>query len=271
MGTQFESIVSLAWEVESAISSAIRKTEKNSWDENHLTFKMLERLAPILNGATVNEREERQLTCRAFKAKGRVEQEHGDIAVLVRILYPDGDLVDGVGYLEAKRRDWSLDRFSAMKVDQLRREYRQTGHAQVLLYDREPILTIRNSCELSDWTSPPVPQAFTVPVTYAAVVPMELMFDRKRHNRRAYRFALPFSYQLCFRYFQGLDLELDRPVVRQAMDAAEADEVSTAVLTLGIRVGPGGPPPEPQTPTNGRFDELVEGQDLVRRYGRRID
>lgn len=263
----------LAGRLENAISDVIANTRKNSWEENHLTLKWLEQIVPILDGMEVQSASERrQIACEAFKLRGKIETHHGDVAVLVRIAFDDDDELKGVGFLEAKRRDWSKDNFPALKIQQLRRLYGKTRYAKVLLYDHEPIISGAPGSTVAyrphpvyghDGDIDVVESLRWVPCTHAAVVSMDLMFDKIRNGRRAYRFSVPLSHQLCFRYLQGLDLELDAKIIESARRVADREEASTMVLSLGIRIGPGDGPPEPLRPDEGQY-ERVE-QDLQRR------
>lgn len=226
--------------LEDRISTAIRQIPYNAWWEDHITYEWLSSIVPVLNSAKLEgTTEERDIACSLFKVRGRVEQDHGDVAVLVTQTFHDGLSVTGAGFLEAKACDRDTDGFSSLKSVQLERLYRYARYPKFLLYDRERINS--DSIELTHPASIDfdVPYGYTadgagLPFTYAAVVPMRVMRDKVWRNRRAYRFAVPLSHQLAYRYLLGLDLDTDPAVVASVLTAKEREKASTYVLSVAI-------------------------------------
>jgi hypothetical protein len=94
-----------------------------------------------LDGQTILEPgQTRRIECSAFKLKGHLEQTHGDVAVIVKLAFEDNDEFEGVGFLEAKRRARPGNGFPALDAGQLKRLYKGTDYAKVLLYDWSPVI-----------------------------------------------------------------------------------------------------------------------------------
>jgi hypothetical protein len=245
-----DNFADLALRTEEAISESIKKTQANAWDENHLTFKWLDAITQLLDGQTVLEPgQTRRIACSAFKLKGKLEQEHGDVAVIVNLAFEDGDELEGVGFLEAKRRDRYGTGFPALDVKQLKRLYKGTDYAKVLLYDWAPV--IPGAVVDSPYDSPYE--------THAIVIPMDSMLDGKRANRNAYRLGVSLSHQLVYRYLQGLDLSLQTKALAAARGFATKELISTSVLSIGVGVGAGNlPPPHVKPPDLEQYALLTE-------------
>lgn len=111
---------SISWDdltlrVESHLSNAIAGLSKNSWEEDSISFTVTKAIQLALNDQLVSGPHPLQLKAHIFKAKKKVtEEQHGDIFVIVQF----GSTTSaerGVGYLEAKKRDWDREKFSAIK------------------------------------------------------------------------------------------------------------------------------------------------------------
>ena len=253
----------LGKKLEKEINKSIRQISYNAWWEDHITYTWLSAVVPILkktklSGAT----EKRSIDCSLFKLRGRVEQHHGDVAVLVTQYFHDGLSVTGVGLLEAKACDRDTDGFSSLNSAQLERLYKKAHYPKFLLYDRERIVSDCVELTHPDVLSDDFPRPHTThstAITHAAVVPMHVMKSRNWRNRRAYRFAVPLSYQLTYRYLLGLDLDTDAAIVNSVLSAKKREHASTYVLSISIAAPPSGDspttPPPPLDDLYTRFDE----------------
>lgn len=227
-------------DVEQAISETLGSATKNEWDENHLTLEWLKKVRTAMHGTAVEWRgERRQISSRLFKLKGPLEKHHGDVAFLVKILFQDQEVLEGVGFLEAKIRHWSTDRFPALKTRQLETQYSRTKNARVVLYDRAPSPFGAGCVDhawFGRWDSENVWPDLR-PVTNALVVPMALLlFGTSRRNRTVYRFAAPLSCHIAHRLILGLDLELAPELIESTRKAADRGEAATTIMSLVVRV-----------------------------------
>ena len=202
-------------DLEGAVNSVIQKIRGDGlsdWNEDYITRELLYeyrqrfRKIEIKSGKKVI-----QITSEAYKLSGRLKAEprFGDIALIVRIRYSD-KIVEGVAFLEAKKKQEGGNNFDAIKRKQLETIYEHAPHALLLLYDYENIANdqdyklqkpygIRSSRSI---------HAVTLPINLA------LNFDIK--NTTLYRFSSPLSYQVLGRYFRGLDLEFSKEAVKIA-------------------------------------------------------
>ncbi|WP_148699721.1 hypothetical protein [Candidatus Nitrososphaera evergladensis] len=180
----------------------------SAWDENHITYKIIETLKGKLNpDFVINSRNNTNVLWHPYKAKGKVETDFGDIAILVNIIYDDGKTLTGIGFLEAKRRNVHSKKFIQIKRRQLGRILKNAHYSRLLLYDYKDITQFADT-SIFDRIPGSLHHSPFVPVTRSAVVPVSIALPKRITNISLYDFSLPFSYQLCFRYPNGLDLEL---------------------------------------------------------------
>jgi hypothetical protein len=91
-------------ELEERFSKIIHKNHPFGWDENHITYSLMQEMRECFT--------KRQVTYKGFtkivewfsyKNKGRTESAIGDISLLVNIQFSTGEQLRGVAFLEAKR------------------------------------------------------------------------------------------------------------------------------------------------------------------------
>jgi hypothetical protein len=91
--------------VEEVISSQISYCSPRAWNEDHISYSWLGELTRRMPSVTiVGVPDYFKVAWDAYKADGPVEEDNGDIAILVKISFPNGASCEGVGFLEAKRR-----------------------------------------------------------------------------------------------------------------------------------------------------------------------
>ncbi len=158
----------------------------------------------------------------SYKQTGTPERYFGDVAVLVLAQYYDGDRVEGVGFLEAKKRDRGNTKFGAIKVGQLKRIFRHAPRASLLLYDYEPVCYL-HPIRLWKW----------VP-TFAVTVPIDLSLATGKRDTSLYKFSKPFSAQLLL-FLIGFELERSKAALNIAKGLE--DRFGAPRHLLIIRVG----------------------------------
>src|ERR1700752_4639875 len=82
----------------------INEYQGSRWDENNISFRLVEGLQKILDGRIIDYVHfKKKITFKAYKQSGKPETNYGDIALLVNIQFSTGEALKGVAFLEAKR------------------------------------------------------------------------------------------------------------------------------------------------------------------------
>jgi hypothetical protein len=139
-----------------------------------------------------------------FKNSGTPENRHGDVAVVVTFEGPGGLLIVDYAFLEAKRRYSGAKgrpRFEELGATQLKRILDNTPRAQVLLYGYDAIARNYNAIRDAENSRP-------IPTVHAVTLPINLTVALVVRNAALFSYSVPFACQLCYRYCQGLDLEM---------------------------------------------------------------
>lgn len=96
--------------LEKQIRSVVQDTFPRPWTEDYLSENLVKKLTKTINGVKIVDLERPfDLKCDAFKLKGTCEQTHGDIAILVVFESWEGEKLEGVGFLEAKKNMKNLE------------------------------------------------------------------------------------------------------------------------------------------------------------------
>lgn len=193
--------------VESCISDAITACSPRSWNEDHISYSWLSRLTSSARLLSVRDRRVRiNVAWDAFKADGRLEEDHGDVAFLVRVTFSRGRSLLGVGFLEAKR-SYPQGDFQALDWDQLEHQATQTAHHHLLLYSQSPTTAAAENVLDLGFCRQCFPSLFQNVV--ATVLPSDHALAVRSRKPDLASFGLPLSYQVCCRYLRGFDLDYD--------------------------------------------------------------
>lgn len=195
--------------IEELINELVQEIFVLDWDEDYITRKFLSQIAQRLNGSQIVDLENRAVFLTPFKLTKPLEKKFGDIAVIVNIAYSDGDQIEGIAFLEAKRKYKQSRCFDAIKWEQLERIYENAPHSQLLLYDFRDVSEFASTglvTKKSATASNPMAQ---LPVTKFVTVPINKAVQVKQKNERLYKLSLPLSYQLGYRYLNGFDLDFN--------------------------------------------------------------
>lgn len=195
-------------DVEATVSEAVSSCVARDWDEDFISRHWLRALiakfpyVEITNGPS---------SCRvqwdAFKAVGKTERKHGDIAVLVRLKFKRGEFLEGVAFLEAKRiYDTAYD---AIKWPQLKYHASNTANHRLLLYDKEPLDWRANSHwnEHYGWRHGPDLWPWCFHDVHAFCLPSVHALALGSTDRGLNDLSQPLSWQLCCRFLRGFDLD----------------------------------------------------------------
>lgn len=258
---------------ESVIREEIAEITQDGWDENTITNNLVRKLRTVLNTTINGDREKISLQTALYKARGKVETQFGDLAVLLTFRFRDGTGLEGVAFYECKKREWTTSKLASIRKGQLQRIHNNLWNARLLVYDREPIISAAFEAEWHHWLDDVVPgmllaggelvvarstrSALSVPFTNAGAIPLGPVIATGRLDTSLYKYASPLSYQLCLRNLQGLDLDHDPEVVKACKGQSQRFGVPQTTLVISVRRGSGeGPPPLPDI-----NDEVLEQVD----------
>ena len=256
------------FQVEKVLKSVIDDCYPYEWHEDHITRDILKGLRKSFRDVTLfGYRYQLNINWEVYKYTGTPEHLYGDVAVLVKIRFRNGDLSEGVGFLEAKKRSIDSNRFDSLKNTQLKDIMSNAPQAFLLLYDYENITTFINSiCYLNDFDDygEKYLQGFDKhghfprfsSETYCVVAPANLITSTSPKTTSLYNRSLPLSYQLCYRYLFGFDLEYDSTAIDIAKGYPQQRRYPRYVMV--IRVGQNVPPPELDEPLNSEVLQILE-------------
>ncbi len=226
--------------VESRIRDAVRTNSPRSWQENQISYDLATGIRAALNGAWIDGMDRPfRVECDVFKVTGKVETQHGDLAVLVEFNTWAGEKLVGVGFLEAKKRARKSGEYDGVDVAQLKRISKNTPYAQLLLYSFEDITDFGDNLRAlapGRWTHAPL---YSGSSCQAAVLPLNTALALKSKTTSLHKFAIPLSLQLCGRFLRGLDLHYDDDVINAVIGYAQNNfgAPPTYVVTIGVANG----------------------------------
>lgn len=222
--------------IEGSITSTIRDCYPISWVEDHITLSIIEQVVKR-NKLVVLDGLNRPFKIQWDARKLRIPAEtlYGDVAVLVRLTTWAGETVEGVGLLEAKRRDLDTNAFSAIKLKQLDRIRSSAPSARLMLYDYEQVMSCMDnwSVQFEDHF---YRRNFGIdqPYTHCVCLPISTAIMQGKFTTALHKFGLPLSYQLIGRYFRGFDLEQDPKIVRAVKKNALKHGGPRTIILVGI-------------------------------------
>ena len=245
--------------LETQISSAVRNIAGAHWDEDHITFTVLAELNDTLANANFSGRgHRREVEWESYKLRGKSENKFGDIAIVVAISYRDGTHLEGVAFLEAKRRDWRKTTFSSMNMKQLKRILKNAPRANYLLYDYEDITGFSNyesfGSDVRRYRN--YLESHLTETTRALCVPLNVAEATGFKDTILYRHGIPLSMMLTNRYFFGLDLEFDETAKAVATGFLDKFGLPRFVMKVDI-VEPGAELTRRKLPVNEKIYEKL--------------
>ncbi|WP_334157379.1 hypothetical protein [Oryzomicrobium sp.] len=191
--------------VNKTVNESLLKCYPRDWkDEDHLTRNLLAALRDEHSSVTIEKDKVsgKNIKCCWDVYKNTMEmgmeQKHGDIGVLVQLIFDSSKVLEGVAFLEAKRiyhnsSDESKSCFAALDEDQLKRYGSNSSFHRTVFYD----------CQEKSGTHQA--SSFTLPTSHLLVL--------NKNDRNVYPYCEYFSYCLTNRYFQGYELDFDEESV----------------------------------------------------------
>jgi len=254
----------------------IQENYPENYDENHITYCILNEIRKRLAHIEVDSYLGRiSMSWRPWKLKGKFEKNFGDIAILVNIRDNDGLEIQGVGFLEAKKRYRESGKFDAVKEDQLSRIYENAPYSMLLFYDFQliedfikyqspytsfPFKLYRHFMRSEPWTElvPPMAEA-----THSVTIPIHLAKQVGLYDPTLYRYSTPFSTQIIFRYLNGFDLEFSDEPIAIAKGFSQSDDISPPKFLLIVSIGRGGAEPLEDIGINTDFFETFDDKKMM--------
>ena len=212
-----------------------------NWDEDTITRNILNELWTNFKAISISGLKSRmRIHWSAFKLTGKPETKFGDVALLVNITYQNGDRIEGVAFLEAKKRKINTIKFEAMKIRQLSKIFRKTPFSTVLLYDYEDVTEFANiylkPFVFDNWLK-------WKPCTRSVVVPTNIVLETQQKDTRLYKYSLPFSHQLFFRYLHGFDLDFRKKIINIAKGYNPSKGIPIYLIVACVAFGKTEPSP----------------------------
>lgn len=224
-------------QVEGLINSVIQTIVQDSlynWDEDYITRQILAKFRQNFRRLKIQYRDKTKIEFEssAFKLGQSLHAEYkfGDIAIIVKISYADFQL-EGVAFIEAKRRYEGGTRFLASNIEQMERIRKNTPHPYLILYDYEPINRNENFKFIE------AKKKFFVQPLHASLLPLNLAEAVNWNDDRLYRFSTSFSYQFAYRYLHGLDLDFSDEALAIAKGYRREEGIPRYVLTVSAAYG----------------------------------
>jgi len=227
--------------VERLVDDSVRQCYPRAWNEDHITYSWLDRLrrewskVPSVPEAAIAVRWD------AYKMDGAMEEDNGDVAFLIDIRFENGNTLQGVGFLEAKRI-YPSGRFDALKWAQLKGLSGNSNSHQLLLYDHDPLPTSHshfdwtvfpwcvvcgNEADVECWSMGSEKSAAIAVPSFHAIA-----FEEKGRQIESIGYRL--SEQIVMRYFRGLDLNFDETLVAKVLAGAAGGAKYLAVATVAL-------------------------------------
>lgn len=224
--------------MEERIQEEIQDAYPTDWDEDYITRRILVAIKSLNYTQVEYLTTFNNIFIKAFKQKGSIETNYGDIAFILDITYKDGDSIRGVAFLEAKRRYEGTNEYSALKRTQLERIYSNAPSARLLLYNYNYMsnLAPTGMDSRSSSGSGILPK---IPSTNTSVLPINTAIHLNSKTDSLEKFSIPFSYQFTFRYLFGMDLEFGDDLVQRVLGFNIKNRADLPRYIVPITIKPG--------------------------------
>lgn len=229
--------------VHDQINKSVCAKRPRNWREDSISEQVLEDLIRSYSYVEIDTPSITQkIAWDAFKLSGTPEYRAGDIAVLVKFSYPNGNEKEGVAFLEAKKTHPKSGEFDQLSVGQLQEHLSFTHAHRTLLYDYESTTGHLQNLELQYYCAECHGEHFFE--NYASTLPSEQAISLDDKTRALLKYSLPLSYILTARYLKGFELDYSPNAVQMAkgyLDENNRGGVSyllVAHVSFGIELNP---------------------------------
>jgi hypothetical protein len=209
---------SLSYEIESRIYANVKENFPRNWDRGTITRALFSDLKKLLHNKTICTPGNNMIsTWQLYQLKHESGTLFSDIAIIVQVSYHDGQVAKGVVFHDIAEKDAGKNTFSGLSKNKFRKPLSISPHSGLILFDYDAItgMAFPSTAESIIGTNPHNWNAW-LPFTHAVVVPACLAVSLDVKTTGLYKVSLPLSYQLCYRYLFGLDLDFSTPALETA-------------------------------------------------------
>jgi hypothetical protein len=228
-------------EIENRLNRIIRRCTMASWDENHITFTIVDEFSSAFQNISIEGLDRPfKLKWDARKLRRPTEETLGDLAILVHLETWEGERIEGVGALEAKLRTPNKASFDSVRPSQLNRISKKSPHSHLLLYDYAHVTGFTDNLASTLWSGDnhfSFQYSNTTLYSHCVTLPVSTALSIGKYNTSLYKFCVPFSIQLCSRYFRGYDLETDPKIVVNVKNNVQRYGGFRYLWLIGISTG----------------------------------
>lgn len=237
---EFSSVMKLSHFLNSTINSVMNKCYPAFWTyENSITDMLLMKFNELREIKISEnhysdypiESKQSKISFSSYKFSGKTESNFGDIGILLSIRHENNTVIQGVAFLEAKKREKDSYTFPSFNFEQFNKIYSNTQLAQVLLYDFE--LNFAHKFKINYHRE----NISSLDLSYCLTVPMGLVNYINSNKRSIVNFGIPFASQIAQRYIWGLDLLYDRKLVNVVKGYDREQGAPNFVLKIDVAHG----------------------------------
>lgn len=209
--------------IHSQINKSVLAKKGRHWREDGISERILEDLVVLFPSVEVEAPlGVQKIAWDAFKLSGTPEQKAGDIAVLVKFSFANGNEKEGVAFLEAKRSYPKSGEFEQLKIEQLEEHLSFTHAHRTLLYDYQSTEGHYKNLELQYYCAACYHENFCE--NYASTLSTEQTISLDDKSRDLLNYSLPLSYILTTRYLKGFELDYSSNAVNIAKGFLDENE-----------------------------------------------
>src|SRR4030042_5277042 len=200
---------SLNFEMESLVYASVKENFPGNWDGDFITRSLLSNMKRLLNKKNIRTPGNVIKSYWSLhQLKDKSDTTLGDITFIVQVSYHDGQISKGAVFHAATLKDPGKNTFSSLNKNYYRKLISVAPHSQILLFDYDTITGMAfPSTAASIIGNHPHSWNNWIPFTHAVTVPANLALSLDIKTTGLYKVSLPLSYQICYRYLYGLDLD----------------------------------------------------------------
>lgn len=223
LGREFDVAITpqlIASQIQKSINKLICDCPNVDWNENFLTFKLIEILRYVLSHykmpGVIDDFSESKFSFEAYKLTGNAEKCHGDIAIIVtRKFCAETKPISGVAFYEAKASGVNGEslRYPSFSIQQLRRLVTNTPKLNYLLYSKDSEIVSRDWPVIEDISSYEQEYKYSSkPYANAITIDANFLKECKNIEMSTRAVGLPFGEHFVNRVLSGRELDYSRSV-----------------------------------------------------------
>lgn len=204
-------------QIQESLDKLISNCPDVDWNENLLTYKLIENLRYILSHykmpGIIDDFSESKFNFEAYKLTGNAEKSHGDIAIVVTRKFGNRSKpISGVAFYEAKASEagrYGSSNYPSFCIQQLRRLVTNTPKLNYLLYNKN-----KKKVNIRDWPTIEDHREWKFDGSNANAIVIDANFLKECRNIEMATRAvgLPFGEHFVNRVLSGRELDYSRSV-----------------------------------------------------------